>query len=74
MAERLAREAVDIVERTDFLHLRWHALLDLARVLERAGRADEAASVADRAREVAALKGSPVGERKAAELSARLRA
>jgi tetratricopeptide (TPR) repeat protein len=43
-AERLAREAVDIIERTDGLNLRGDALCDLAEVLACAGRVDEAAA------------------------------
>jgi ATP/maltotriose-dependent transcriptional regulator MalT len=69
---RLAREAVDIADGTDFLQLQWHTLLNLAHVLEQTGHADEAASVADRARDVAARKGSPVAERRAVELASRL--
>ncbi|MGH3002421.1 MAG: ATP-binding protein [Gaiellaceae bacterium] len=41
-AERLAREAVEIAARTDYLENQAHARADLAEVLELAGRADEA--------------------------------
>jgi class 3 adenylate cyclase len=41
-AERLARDAVAISERTDGLNLQGDALYDLAEVLHSAGRADEA--------------------------------
>jgi DNA-binding SARP family transcriptional activator/class 3 adenylate cyclase len=42
-AERLAREAVEIGERTDALNLQGYTLCDLAEVLEAAGRPSEAA-------------------------------
>jgi class 3 adenylate cyclase/tetratricopeptide (TPR) repeat protein len=41
-AERLAREAVAIIERTDGLNYQGDALCDLAEVLQAAGRTDEA--------------------------------
>jgi tetratricopeptide (TPR) repeat protein len=41
-AERLAREAVAITERTDALNWQGDALTDLAEVLHAAGRSDEA--------------------------------
>ncbi|MDP8904644.1 MAG: AAA family ATPase [Chloroflexota bacterium] len=66
-AERLAREAVDIVSPTDFLHLRWHALLSLARVLRDVGRPAEAAEYARQAAQAAAQKGCLVAERQALE-------
>jgi tetratricopeptide (TPR) repeat protein len=47
--ERLAREAVDIIERTDGLNLQGNALCDLAEVLASAGRTDEAAATLARA-------------------------
>jgi len=43
-AERLAREAIDYGDRTDMLVNRAAAHLDLAEVLEAAGRRDEAAA------------------------------
>jgi tetratricopeptide (TPR) repeat protein len=43
-AERLAREAVAIVEETDGLNMQGDALCDLADVLAAAGRGDEAAA------------------------------
>jgi ATP/maltotriose-dependent transcriptional regulator MalT len=73
-SERLAREAVDLVRRTDFLHLHWYALMGLARVLELLGRIPDAASAADEAAEAARLKGSVVAERRARETATRLRA
>ena len=67
--QRLAREAVDLVRRTDFLHLHWYALMGLARVLELLGRIPDAVSAADEAAEAARLKGSVVAERRAKELA-----
>ncbi|TKJ17959.1 adenylate/guanylate cyclase domain-containing protein [Blastococcus sp. CCUG 61487] len=72
-AERLAREAVELVSRTDFLHLQWYALLGLARVLELTGRAEEAATAADEAADAARRKGSTVAEARAVETASRLR-
>lgn len=43
-AERLAREAVAVTETTDALQWQGDALVDLAQVLEAAGRPDEAAA------------------------------
>jgi class 3 adenylate cyclase len=43
-AERLAREAVEILKQTDGLYMQGDALCDLAEVLEAAGRRDEAAA------------------------------
>jgi len=48
-AERLAREAVEIAERTDGLTYQGDALCDLAEVLSAAGRADEAARALEEA-------------------------
>jgi class 3 adenylate cyclase len=48
-AERLAREAVAIVEQTDQLSYQGNALCDLAEVLAAAGRAEEAAEALERA-------------------------
>ena len=50
-AERLAREAVAIVEQTDGLNMQGDALCDLAEVLAAAGSADEAAAVLAQASE-----------------------
>ncbi len=62
-AERWAREAVDLVTPTDFLHLQWHTHLSLARALGESGRTAEAAAAATRAAEVAATKGATHAER-----------
>jgi len=48
-AERLAREAVAIAERTDGLNFQGDALCDLAKVLAAAGRADEAGEALEQA-------------------------
>src|SRR4029450_7816048 len=48
-AERLAREAVAIGERTDALNYQGDALCDLAEVLAAAGRSDEAAEALEQA-------------------------
>jgi hypothetical protein len=45
-AEALAREAVAIGEQTDFLAHRGDTLVDLAHILQEAGRDQEAAEVA----------------------------
>jgi len=50
-AEALAREAVDIAERTDGLNWQGDALCDLAEVLHAAGRLDEAATALEQALE-----------------------
>ena len=50
-AERLAHEAVAIVERTDGLNLQGDALCDLAEVLHAGGRTDEAAGTLEQALE-----------------------
>jgi class 3 adenylate cyclase/tetratricopeptide (TPR) repeat protein len=48
-AERLAREAIAIAEKTDALHLQGEALTDLAEVLAVAGRREESAAVFEQA-------------------------
>jgi tetratricopeptide (TPR) repeat protein len=50
-AERLAREAVALAEQTDSLNMQGETLYDLAEVLERAGRPDEAVDVLHQALE-----------------------
>jgi class 3 adenylate cyclase/tetratricopeptide (TPR) repeat protein len=71
-AEPLGQEAVALVTPTDFLHLRWHALLSHAHVLESLGRAGEAAAYASQAADVAAEKGWVVAQRRAREAADRL--
>ena len=48
-AEVLAREGVEIMGRTDYLHYHGDALMDLAGVLRRAGRTEEAIEAARQA-------------------------
>jgi tetratricopeptide (TPR) repeat protein len=48
-AEKLAREAVEIIERTDGLNFQGAAFCDLADVLRAAGRDDEAAAALEEA-------------------------
>jgi hypothetical protein len=59
-AEAAAREAVEIAERTDLLNTQADALLDLAEVLERSGRKDEATAAAKVAAERFERKGNLV--------------
>jgi tetratricopeptide (TPR) repeat protein len=59
-AERFAREAVAMAERTDFLNLQGDARMALADILRLAGRADEAADAAQRALEHYEQKGNVV--------------
>jgi tetratricopeptide (TPR) repeat protein len=68
-AERLAREAVEIAERTDYLENQARARTDLAEVLDRAGRGDEGRAELERALAVYERKGLRPG---ADELRARL--
>jgi len=65
-AERLARESVAMSEQTDFLHLRWHALMSLAEVLRLAGRAQEAGPLFNQAIRLAQQKGNIVAAQLAA--------
>ena len=71
-AERLAREAVDLLSPTDFLHLRWHAHLSRAQVLETLGRGADAAVEATQAADIAARKGAILAEQQARETAQRL--
>ena len=57
-AEALAREAVEILERSDYLTYRGEALVHLARVLYAAGKADEAVAAARAAVELYDRKGA----------------
>ncbi len=65
-AVELAREAVALAERGDALNLQGDALMNLAEVLEVAGRHDEAASTAERALARYEGKGNVVSARRAA--------
>jgi tetratricopeptide (TPR) repeat protein len=62
-AERLAREAVELAETGDFLHLQWYALMTLAEVLQLLGNERGAGEAAQLAVAVAERKGSVVGAR-----------
>jgi class 3 adenylate cyclase/tetratricopeptide (TPR) repeat protein len=69
-AERLGREAVEIAARTDYLENHALARADLAEVLERAGRADEARVELEHALRLYELKGIVVeAERMRARLA-----
>ena len=59
-AEKLIREAVEIVERTDFLFDRGTVQLDLAEVMDAVGRAGEARVARDRAFQMFEQKGDLV--------------
>jgi ATP/maltotriose-dependent transcriptional regulator MalT len=59
-AERLAREAVDLAERTDHLEEHADALVTVAEVLRRAGRAAEAEPALQEALRLCERKGSTV--------------
>jgi class 3 adenylate cyclase/tetratricopeptide (TPR) repeat protein len=69
VALRLAAEAVELAEPTDFLDLQASALVALARVLRKAGSA-EAATAAARAQAVHERKGNVAGARLAAQIAA----
>jgi class 3 adenylate cyclase/tetratricopeptide (TPR) repeat protein len=71
-SERLGREAVELADATDFLHLRWHARLSRHEVLRLAGRDGESRPVLEEAIRIAEGKGIRVGVRRAEELLARL--
>jgi predicted ATPase/class 3 adenylate cyclase len=59
-AEALAREALAIAEKTDFVNERADALIDLSHVLEASRRSDEAATAASGAVHLYELKGNVV--------------
>ena len=59
-AERLAREAVDLAQATDFLDLQAGALLGLGDVLRVAGEGGQAAAAIRAARETYESKGNVV--------------
>lgn len=71
-AERLAREGLAVVEATDFLSVRGEAWLDLAEVLELAGRRTEAAQAADSACRLFESKGNVVAAARARRFLAEL--
>ena len=59
-AEKLAREAVEYAEASDFLHSHANALTDLAEVLALAGRPEESASAIEGAIRLHEAKGNVV--------------
>jgi class 3 adenylate cyclase/tetratricopeptide (TPR) repeat protein len=67
-AETLAREAVALVEPTDFLDQRGDTLLSLAEVLRLAGKAGEAARTVDEAVRLFDRRGNTVSARRARAL------
>jgi predicted ATPase/class 3 adenylate cyclase len=71
-AEDLAREALELAERTDNLNSQGTALLTLADVLEVAGRSNEAGPLLDHACELFGQKGNVVAAEKTRELRAQL--
>jgi tetratricopeptide (TPR) repeat protein len=64
-AEELARGAVALAQQTDGLNSQGRALMDLAEVLELAGRASEAQPVLEQALDLFERKGNAVSARKA---------
>jgi tetratricopeptide (TPR) repeat protein len=67
-AERLAKEAVGLADRTDQLDSQAEARIDLAEVLRLGGRRREAARELERAIDLYRAKGNEVGEGNAARL------
>jgi class 3 adenylate cyclase/tetratricopeptide (TPR) repeat protein len=67
-AERLAREAVNWSQRTDFLNWRGDVLLDLAEVLRAAAKPDEAGAAVEQALAVYEQKGNVVSANAARRL------
>jgi class 3 adenylate cyclase/tetratricopeptide (TPR) repeat protein len=68
-AETLAREAVDIAARTDYVESHAAALLDLAEVLRTAGETVEARKAAEEALALYERKGNRVGAARAGALA-----
>ena len=73
LAEAYAREALRLVEQTDDINSQGRALMDLAEVLQLAGRSDDAGRVLERALELFERKGNVVSAEKARALLARPR-
>jgi ATP/maltotriose-dependent transcriptional regulator MalT len=71
-ADRLAQEAVELAEGSDFAQLRWFALLSRAEVLSLVGKTEEVEPLLRDAAALAERKGSVVAARAAASLHARL--
>jgi hypothetical protein len=59
-ARKVAREAVRFAQETDLILLAADALVDVARLLQLAGRGREAASIANQAAEAFERNGNPV--------------
>jgi class 3 adenylate cyclase/tetratricopeptide (TPR) repeat protein len=72
-AEGLAREAVGLAEGTDDVNRQGRVLVDLAEVLERAGRTEEAVPVVEQALGCFEAKGNTVAAEQARMLLGRLR-
>jgi tetratricopeptide (TPR) repeat protein len=73
-AEALAREAVAIIETTEYVLYRADALTDLAEVLRLMNRSDEAATTAEEARRLYETKGNVAAVRNLERLLDELRA
>jgi DNA-binding SARP family transcriptional activator len=71
-AEEVAREAVRLIEDTDALNRKAESLLDLAGILEAAGRAEEAVEAVERAIDLFERKGNVAGARRAQTLLAEM--
>jgi ATP/maltotriose-dependent transcriptional regulator MalT len=63
-AEQLAREAVAMVDSTDFPDLQALTLLGLAEVLESSGQQDESTELVERAQKLYEKKGNVVARRR----------
>jgi tetratricopeptide (TPR) repeat protein len=63
-AERLARETLELVSRTDALNRHADSLLALAEVLRLSARREEAADLVEQALQVYELKGNVVAAKK----------
>jgi class 3 adenylate cyclase len=64
-AERLAHEAIELVEPTDFIELQGDVLMDVAEAFRLGSRSEEAASAARRAQATYEAKGMVVSAREA---------
>jgi class 3 adenylate cyclase/tetratricopeptide (TPR) repeat protein len=71
-AETLAREAVALIERTDYIDAHADALVDLAEVLGRSGQEEQALAVAENGLRLYEQKGNVVSAGKARALLAEL--
>lgn len=68
LAERLAHEAVRLAAQTDDIGTQANALIDLAEVLQRAGKTGDTSSLVERARGLFEQKGNVVAARAAGEV------